>query len=66
MSGPRSIIAAIADGPKTNAQLQELTCDHSGGIARSVAKLREQGRVIRTDPARGRGHRATYALTDQA
>jgi hypothetical protein len=64
MSGPRSILAALADGPKTNAQLQELTCDHGGGVARTAAKLRQQGRVIRADTQNGRGRPALYALAD--
>lgn len=63
MSGPSAILAALRDGPKTNRQLQELTCDHGPGIARSCARLIAKGLVFRVDDNRpGRGRPATYAL----
>lgn len=68
MSGQREIVAALRTGPKTNRELQELTFDHGGGVARSCAELRKRGRVTRVDPdrGRGRGSRAVYALVEEA
>lgn len=62
MSGLRDTLAALSAGPLTNAELQELTCDHSGGVARNMAKLIATGRAKRIDGGAGRGSRALYAL----
>ena len=62
MSGTRDIIRALRCGPKTNAELQELTYDHAGSISRYAARLIEMGTVIRIDGSKGRGTKATYAL----
>jgi predicted transcriptional regulator len=63
MSGQADILLALESGPKTNAELQEATCDHCGSIGRYAAKLIASGRVIRVDGARGRGSKAVYALS---
>lgn len=65
MSGQLDVLAALASGPKTNAELQEITCDHSGSIARHLAKLIADGRACRIDGRSGRGRRALYALQDR-
>ena len=65
MSGTRAILAALRDGPKTNRELQDLTCDHSGSVARNCVQLRDLGLVIRVDGNQGRGTRAIYALADK-
>lgn len=59
-----SIIAALRAGPRTNAQMQDDVCDHSGGIARDCAKLIAAGRVRRIDGGARRGSIAVYALNE--
>ncbi|NIJ07204.1 putative HTH transcriptional regulator [Sphingomonas vulcanisoli] len=56
-----SILLALRDGPRTNAQLQQAVNDHGGAVARDCAKLIASGRVVRVGCG-GRGKRATYAL----
>ncbi|MFL5900933.1 MAG: hypothetical protein ACJ75S_07005 [Solirubrobacterales bacterium] len=65
MSGPLDILRALRNGPLTNAQLQELTCDHSGSIARYMARLIATKRARRIDGAKGRGRPAVYALPEE-
>jgi len=60
----KAILRALRTGPATNAQLQDLVCDHGGAIARDCAKLIVRGKVRRIDSAAGRGRAATYALTE--
>lgn len=62
----RAILSRLKRGPATNADLQEAACDHGGGIARTVAALRQQGKVRRVDGKSGRGKPAVYALTENA
>jgi len=63
VSGPRKILSALRSGPKSNRELQDLCCDHGGGIARNCAKLTRQGLIKRIDGlSPGRGRRAIYAL----
>lgn len=50
--------------PLTNEQLQELTGDHSAGVARTMNKLIKSGRARRVDGGSGRGGKATYALAE--
>jgi len=59
-----AILRALRQGPATNAQLQELLCDHGGAIARDCRKLIDRGQVRRIDGYAGRGRAATYALTE--
>lgn len=59
-----SIITALRAGPRTNAQIQDEVCDHSGGVARDCAKLIASGRVRRIDGGTGRGSIAVYALNE--
>jgi hypothetical protein len=63
MSVP-AILRALRRGPATNAELQELLCEHGGAIARDCAKLIHRGQVRHIDGATGRGRAATYALTE--
>lgn len=63
MSGPTAkALLALAEGPKTNAQLQDALDTHHGDIARLMSHLRKTGRVKRVDGASGSGTIATYAL----
>lgn len=57
-----ALIHALRSGPKTNAELADLTCDHGGGVSRSMAKLIADGRAKRIDGNQGRGSIALYAL----
>lgn len=59
------ILSRLRRGPATNEQLQEIACDHSGGIARTMSKLMHQGLAHRIDGKRGRGTRALYAIKDE-
>lgn len=61
-----SILRRLAQGPATNAELQDATEDHAGSVARDCAKLIRDGRVKRIDGGRGRGSRAVYALSIDA
>lgn len=63
MSGQQAILDALKRGPKTNAELQELTYDHSGSVARYCARLISDGRIMRIDGHTGRGSIAIYALS---
>lgn len=63
MASTRQILRLLAQRPRTNAELQELCVDHSGGIARTMAKLIAAGKAKRITQA-GRGHKATYAIGD--
>jgi len=66
MSGATDCIAALRrHGPLRTAQLAEMTCDHSGGVARTMAGLISDGRVKRIDGGSGRGSIALYALVGQ-
>jgi len=60
-----AILRALREGPATNAQLQELLCDHGGAIARDCRRLIERSQVRRVDGAAGRGRAATYALAER-
>jgi hypothetical protein len=62
----RAILIALRDGPRTNAELQDMVCDHAGGIARDCAHLIDKGSVRRVDGGHGRGSRARYALVEPA
>lgn len=66
MANRQQILRLLKARPRTNAELQELCVDHSGGIARTMAVLIADGRVRRIDGHVGRGTRATYALVEQA
>lgn len=61
----RAILARLKHGPATNAELQEAACDHSGGIARTMAKLIRAGKAARIDSGRGRGSIALYAFRER-
>jgi hypothetical protein len=56
------IIAALASGPKSTAQLLEVTGASSAYVSRDCARLIERGRIVRIDGTSGRGSRAVYAL----
>jgi hypothetical protein len=58
----RAILRRLTHDPATNAELQDYAVDHSGGIARTCAKLIARGKVERINGASGRGSRAVYAL----
>lgn len=60
----RAILARLRRGPATNAELQDACCDHSAGVARTMAKLIADGRAVRVDGRSGRGRPATYALPE--
>lgn len=59
------IMRLLGVRPRTNIELQELCCEHAGGIARTVSKLIHRGRVIRIDGKTGRGNKATYAIREK-
>ena len=66
MSGPTDCIAALRrHGPLRTAQLAEMTCDHSGDVARTMVGLIHEGRVKRIDGRTGRGSVALYALASE-
>jgi len=66
MSGPKDLIVALRmNGPLTNARLAEITCDHGGSVARTMAQLIKAGRAKRVDAGRGRGSIAIYQLIDR-
>jgi len=60
----RAILAALAKGPATTAQLAEQLHQPSAYIARDCAKLIEAGRAKRIDGGAGRGGKAVYALAE--
>jgi predicted HTH transcriptional regulator len=60
----RQILRLIAARPRTNAELQELCIDHSGGIARTMSKLIAKGHAKRIDGGSGRGSIAIYAAAE--
>lgn len=60
-----NLMDALADGPMTNAGLQELFCAHCGEVSRDMRELVNQKfvfRIIEKAPIRG-GRQATYFLT---
>ena len=64
MTGPTSqALRALAGGPMTNAELQDVICSDSSAVARIMANQRARGNV--TSTATGKGSIATYALTDK-
>ena len=60
------ILAELAHGPRSNAELCEVADEIPSYLSRTMAKLREQGRVQNVAAVRGRGSRAVYALTRSA
>ena len=62
MAGFTHILRLLTEKPRTNAELQHLCLDHSGGIARTLSKLLNDGRAIRIDGRAGRGRKAVYAI----
>jgi hypothetical protein len=64
MTGPTAqALRALADGPKTNAELQDAIWLDNSSITRIMISQRQLGNVTRTDGATGKGTIATYALT---
>ena len=56
-------LRALASGPKTNAELQDIICADASSVTRIMHSQRERGNV--TSTATGHGSIATYALTDK-
>lgn len=53
-------------GPLANWEIAEDICEHSGGVSRTMANLRDRGLVCNIAAVKGRGSRAVYDLTPQA
>lgn len=56
-------LRALANGPKTNAEIQDVICNDSSAVTRIMANQRARGNV--TSTATGKGSIATYALTEE-
>ena len=64
MTGPTAqALRALADGPKTNAGLQDAIYADASSITRIMISQRDLGNV--TSTATGKGTIATYALTEK-
>lgn len=60
-----SALRALASGPKTNAELQDVICDDNSAVAKIMGSQRARGNVTRVDGGSGKGSIATYALTEK-
>ena len=56
-------LRALASGPKTNAELQDIIFADASSVTRIMHSQRERGNV--TSTATGHGSIATYALTEK-
>jgi hypothetical protein len=61
----QAALRALAEGPKTNAELQEVICDDHSTVTKIMSKQRMQGNVTRVDEGSGSGSIATYGLTQK-
>jgi DNA-binding IclR family transcriptional regulator len=62
MSRVATILEALAERPRTNAELCEVADDIGPYVARTMAKLCARGLAANMSTKRGRGSRALYAL----
>lgn len=58
------VLARLADGPATAAELAEVLYTHTGDVSRMMSQLRMKGRVRRVDNGSGRGSIALYGLPE--